>query len=261
MIFCALSFCLPPTGDVLLQCLILNYLWVVLVNIFLVKILNYKVKCSMGFYFGIFLSIIGVIVACVGFDYTHVNFIKYFPKYYYCYCFALISALSWGYYTIYLKKYSNDIKDDHVFVSLIIAGIICVAISFCNNSFNNYINIKFGPKDALIYFYESIIVFCLSYYTWSISSKYGNMKLLMNCSLFAPVLSVIFTSVFYGLNLFSNVVYGSIILVVAVICCKYSIADGPEICHEIDSEIDPEICHEVSSEIDFNNENVDGGIV
>lgn len=229
MIFCALSFSLPPTGDVLLQCLIINYFWVVLSNIFLVYILGYKITSKLGFYFGIICATLGIIVACVGFDFKHINFVKYFPKYYYCYCFAIISAVSWAYYTTYLKKYTLEIKDDHVSISLIITGVICIIISICIGEHKNYFDIKLDFKNVGIYLYQSLIVFYIAYHLWSISSKYGDIKILVNFCLLAPALSVIFTSSFYGINLFGNVVYGSIILVFAIVCCKYSMCEATEI--------------------------------
>lgn len=225
MIFCALAFSLPPTGDVLLQCTIINYFWTILSNIFLVLFLNYKIRFKFGFYFGVILSIVGIVVACVGFNLNQINFIKYFPKYYYCYIFAVISAVSWAYYTTYLKKYTSMVKNDHVFVLLIITGIICVLLSLCFEPIGTYNQIKFGLKEIGVFLYESIIVFCFSYYFWSVSSKNGDIKTLMNFSLLAPVLNIIFTSIFYNISLLGNVIYGSIILVIAVICCKYSMCD------------------------------------
>lgn len=233
MLFSAMTFSLPPTGDVLLQSIIINFFWTVLTNIFLVTLLNYKIKSKAGFYFGVLAAIAGIVIACIGFDFSRINFITYFPQYYYCYVFAIISALTWSYYSIYLNKYGHFIKNDHGPISIFITGIICiiisVIISVCNPSFNNYNNIQFTFKDIGCFLYESIVTFYLSYCCWNIGYKKGNPQILANFSLLAPVLSIIFTSLFYGLNLLGNVVYGSIILVIAIIFCKYSIVAPPEI--------------------------------
>ena len=228
MIFVSLTFSLPPTGDVLLQCLILNYLWVILANVLLVKVLGYEIKYKLVFYFGILLSVIGIIVACVGFNFNRIDFIKYFPKYYYCYCFAMVGAVSWAYYTVLIKKYSNVMHDDHIFISFIISGIICIAISFCDKSFNNYGNIQLDFKNAGTFLYEALVIYCVTYYFWSISNKHGNMKAIMNFSLLAPIISIISTSIFYNLDILGNTIYGSLILVAAIACCKYSICDTVE---------------------------------
>lgn len=227
MIFSSLSFGLSPVGDVLLQASLINATWVITFNICLVTMLNYGIRYKCLFYSGILLSVIGIIVSCVGFNFEHINFVSYFPKYYYCYIFATIGSITWTYYSVYLNKYSEMFEDDHIFIGMILTGIISIVISFCDESFNNYENYQTDFKNIGFLLYEIIILSYMSYYFWGISLRYGNVKIISNFSLFAPVLNTLFTSIFYGLNLFGSVVFGSIILVIAVICCKYSITNEP----------------------------------
>lgn len=225
MIFSSLMFGTSQVGDVLLQVTIINFLWVVLMNVFLVTMLKFKIKYKPTFYFGIILSVIGIVVACIGFNFSNINFTKYVVQYYYSYIFGIISAITWSLYSIFVKKYSEAVEDDHVFISMGITGIISLIISVCDPTFNNYGNIEYDFKNVGFFLYETIVVSYLAYYFWGTGSKNGNIKIISNFSLLAPVLSTTFTSLFYGLNLIGNVIYGSIILVVAIVCCKYSIEE------------------------------------
>lgn len=224
MIFSSLVFGISPVGDILLQTSVINYLWVIIANVLLVVILKYKIKYMSLFLFGNLLALIGIVVVCIGFDFSRINFTGYFIKYYYCYVFAIISAMTWGIYSIVVKKYSNTIEDD-VFISMVLTGIIRIAISFCDKSFNNYGNIKTNFKNIGFLLYEIIFISYLAYYFWGIAIRRGNSKILSNISLLAPVISVISTSLFYELQLLGNVIYGTIILVSAIAFCKYSISD------------------------------------
>lgn len=222
-IFSSLSFGTSPKGEVLLQVIIISELWPILVNILLIRILHYKIKNKILFGLGITSGIMGVIVACIGFDFKNINFTNYVTSYYYCYLFAIITAISWSFYTAYLKKYEPILKDDHIIISMLLSGLVMLPISFCNPNFNNYGNIQADIESIGLMIYEIVVACSLAYYLWNIGFKYGNTKAISNFSILAPLLNVIFTSIFYQINVMYNIICGAIMLIFAVICCKYGI--------------------------------------
>ena len=224
-IFSSLSFGTAPENEVLLHIIIISDLWTLLTNLLLIKILHYVIRNRLSFWSGIIIGIAGIITACVGFDLSSVNFVKYFVDYYYCYFFAVITAIVWSHYSVYIKKYEAIIKDDHIFISALISGLIMIPFSFASNKFNNYDNLQFTIQSAGLMIYEVIVSCSLAYYLWNIGFKYGNVKTISNFSILAPLLNVCFTSAFYGLNMMLNIILGSVLLIGAALLCKHGMTN------------------------------------
>lgn len=225
VIFSSLVFGTSPVGDVLLQTMIINCMWTIYINICLILMLNYKIKYERTFYFSIMLATVGVVLSCVGFDFNKINFIKYFPEFYYYYIYAIVASMSWTGYSIFLKKYENMFEDDHVYLGLFVSGLICCVISLCESKFNNINNIKTDSKNIFYIFYEIIVFAYLSHYLWNIGIKQGNIKIISNFSLLIPVLNVIFASLFFGLNVLDGELIGAFVLIIAMFLCRYSIVE------------------------------------
>lgn len=220
-----LTYGLAPKGDVLLQVTVTSYLWVILLNIFLVTILKYKIKNRILFYSGIICGLLGIVIACVGFNFSNANFISYFPKYYYVYGLSILSAFTWAYYSTLLTKWAKSVNDDHVYISMIISGTIMILISVTDSAFNNYKHMSFDFVNCGLFLYEVLIATCLPYYLWNIAYKYGNVKIVSNFSILTPIINVITVSLLYGLNLLDGPIFGSILLIAAIVCCKNSVEE------------------------------------
>lgn len=240
-IFSSLAFGTSPSNEVLLQVIIICDTWTILTNILLVKILKYKMQNKTMFLLGVLIGTIGIIVSCVGFNFEKINFINFFQDYYYSYFFAISGSISLSLYTIYNKKYQNDTKDDHIFISSLISGILMLIISCVDDSFNNYGTIELNMISVGTILYESLIACTLSYYLWNLGFKNGDSKIISNFSILTPMLNISFTSAFYGIKLFINIICGAVFLIISAILCKLSVSD-----HEISSK---------SSSIDTNDTN------
>jgi drug/metabolite transporter (DMT)-like permease len=237
----SLSFGTSPANEVLLQVIIISDLWVILINILLVRINHYTIKNKLIFGLGIILGITGIVIACVGFDLSNINFVKYFAEYWYCYLFAIATAISWSCYTAYVKKYGEKINDNHLFLTMFISGFLLIPFSFASNSFNNYGRIDPNFEAVGLMIYEIIISCYLSYYLWNIGYKHGSAKTLSNVAILAPLLNVIFTSALYGLNVMYNIIVGATLLVSSIACCRYSIeSPGAETTGLLNKLIDQE---------------------
>ncbi len=223
-IFSSLSFGTSPENEVLLQVIIISDMWTLLINILLILILHYKIRNAISFSAGIIIGIIGIVIACVGFNFNDINFVKYFTDYYYCYFFAIITALAWSYYSVYIKKYETMVNDDHIFISALVSGLIMIPCSFANSKFNNYGHIENSFRSVGLMMYETIIACSLAYYLWNVGFKYGNAKAISNFSILAPLLNICFTSAFYNLNVMYNIIFGSILLICAALFCKHGMS-------------------------------------
>lgn len=223
-IFSSLTFATSPQNDVLLQVIIISDLWTILINILLIKMLKYKIKNIHVLCLGILLGITGTIISCVGFDLKNVLFFDYIQDYSYCYIFAIISCLTWSFYCVYTKKHEKLINDDHIFISMFISGTIMTSISFASDSFSNCKHITLNFKFIGLMFYEVLIASCMAYYLWNIGYRHGNVKIISNFSILAPLLNVIFTSAFYRIDLMYNIIFGALFLVLSVVCCRRSIS-------------------------------------
>ena len=165
-------------------------------------------------------------MACVGFNFDTINFIKYFKKYYYCYIIDIISITTWSIYSVIIKKYSNMINDDYIPLCTLLTGILCIIISLAVPGYNNYNHFIIKNNTIPFLLYESIIVSCLSYYFWNIAVRFGNIAIANNFSLLGPIFNIIITSLCYDLKISYDVIYGALILIVALILSKISIVES-----------------------------------
>lgn len=221
----SLTFTISPAGDVLLQLIVINYMWPIILNISLLLVLNFKARNKILLTIGIITGIFGIVIACVGFNFQKINFVIYVKDYYYCYIYDLISVGTWVLYSILLKKHTVLIKNDHTSVSMFLTGIISIIISFIIPKYNNYNNISYDFINILCFIYETIIISYLTYFLWSLSTKYGNLKFLNNFGLLAPIMSVLSTSLYYEIPISQNIIYATIILITSSFLCNYSIIE------------------------------------
>lgn len=222
-----LFYAIPPPGEVLLQCAVVGYIWTLLLNILLVYSLNYKIISKLGFYFGLLFGLCGITIACVGFDFKTINFIKYFEQYYYCYFLAIVAAITWAYYSVYLAKFKQFVEKDHTFIGLLITGILLFAASVASPDLNNYQHTELTFKSLGFLIYTIIMASMVPYTLWNIGYSKGSSKVIANFSLLSPIINIVTTQLIYGLPLYLNIIIGAIILIIAMACCKYSI-EKPE---------------------------------
>lgn len=220
----SLAFAFAKIGSELLQVTIVNYLWTITTYIMLIYFLKYTISNKLVFTGAILCAFIGICVTCIGFNFSYLSdFFLNVKNDWYTYLFASGVVFSWSLYSVFIKKYSNDIQDDHIYLSFIVSGLFFLMLSFVFPYYNNWNTINIGYISIFVMMYESLIATLLPYYLWNVGYKYGDDLLISRFSLFSPILSISFTSIFYGLSPYINIFVGAFLLIISAYLCKISV--------------------------------------
>lgn len=223
----ALSFSFAKIGSELLQITIINYLWTILIYFPLIYFVGYKLTNVYIFIFAILFAFVGICISCIGFEFSYLSdFFLNIKTNWYVYLFALGTVFSWSLYSTFIKKYFEKIQNDHIYISFIISGIFFLILSFVFKKHNNWNQIELNYISILIIIHESLIATLLPYYLWNIGYKHGDALFINRCSLFSPILNVIFTSIFYRLDAYINIFVGATCLIASAYLCKISLKNN-----------------------------------
>lgn len=219
----SLAFAFAKIGSELLQITIINYLWTITTYVALIYFLNYKIKNKILFGSAILSAIFGICITCIGFNFDYLkDFFLNVQNNWYCYLFALGVVFSWSFYSVYIKKYSNEIKDDHIYISFLISGLFFLMLSFVFPKYKNWKDLNIDHVSIFLLLYEALIAILLPYYLWNIGYKHGDELTISRFSLLSPILNISFTSLFYGLSPYINIFVGAILLTTSAYLCKVS---------------------------------------
>jgi drug/metabolite transporter (DMT)-like permease len=237
----SLAFAFAKVGSELLQITIVDYLWTITTYLMLIYFLDYKIANRFLFVIAILCAFVGICITCIGFKFSYLSdFFVNLQNDWYAYLFALGVVFSWSLYSVFIKKYSEDVQDDHIYVSFIISGLFFLLLSFVFTKYDDWSNMEIGYVSILVMIYESLIATLLPYYLWNIGYKHGDELLISRFSLLSPILNVSFTSVFYGLSPYVNIFVGAFLLIVSAYLCKKSVEIPVETHNIIDENRDIE---------------------
>jgi drug/metabolite transporter (DMT)-like permease len=223
----SLAFAFAKIGSEILQITIVNYMWTIVTYIMLIYFLDYKIVNKILFGIAILCAFFGICIACIGFNFQYLSdFFVNVQNDWYCYLFALCVVFAWSLYNVYIKKYPNEVTDDHIYTSFIVSGLFFLMLSFIFPKYGDWLNIKVNWISVLVLIYEALIATLLPYYLWNIGYKYGDELIISRFSLLSPILNVTFTSIFYKLSLYVNIFMGSFLLIVSAYLCKISVSNA-----------------------------------
>lgn len=225
----SLAFAFAKVGSELLQVTIVDYLWTITTYIMLIYFLNYTVTNRLIFISAIFCAFVGICITCIGFEFSYLSdFFLNVKNDWYVYLFALGVVFSWSLYSVFIKKYSNDIQDDHIYLSFIVSGLFFLMLSFVFPHYNNWNTMNIGYISIFVMIYESLIATLLPYFLWNVGYKHGDELMISRFSLLSPILNISFTSIFYGLSPYINIFVGAFLLIISAYLCKISTNSPPE---------------------------------
>lgn len=219
----SLAYGFAKIGSELLQITIITYLWTITTYVLLIYFLKYDITKKIVFTFGMLFAFFGICVTCIGFEFSYLeDFFVNVKNDWYVYLFSLCVVLSWSLYSVYIKKYSSDIYDDHIYISFVTSGLAFLLLSFVMPLYNNWNEINTGYVSILVMIYESVVATLLPYLLWNIGYKYGDDLLISRASVMSPILNVSFISIFYKLKLYINIFVGATLLIISAYLCKIS---------------------------------------
>ncbi|HBY58049.1 MAG TPA: EamA family transporter [Candidatus Atribacteria bacterium] len=198
---------------------IINYLWPELTLVFSLPILHKKAKITL---------VPGVVLAFSGFYLATVESgmfsweafkgniqVNYFP-----YLLAFMAAISWGLYSILVRRWAGHTEDGAVPLFLLVTGLILTAIRFMfpEESYSS-------PRVVAELLYMSIFPTFLAYFFWDRAMRKGKIILVASVSYFTPLLSIIISSLYLQVAVKANLWIACGLVIAGAVICKFSIVD------------------------------------
>ncbi len=195
---------------------LIKFLWPLFTLIFTIPIL--KQKASPWLIGGISLSVIGIMIAKLGYD---IFDLKHFiiniksgddiPAF----LLGFVVAISWGLYTNLTKKFIGSKDVDGVGIYMVGSGIILGIIAIFSDEPRH-----FTPAIIAQVIYAAIVVTCMANVLWNLSIKRGNMLIVVLSSNFLPIISTVMTSLLLGVPITVPIIIGSVFVVAGTIWSK-----------------------------------------
>jgi len=201
---------------------IINYLWPGLTLVFSLPILHKKPKITL---------IPGVVLAFGGFYLATVNsgmfswevFKGNFQVNYFPYLLAFMAAISWGLYSILVRRWAGHTEGGAVPLFLLGTGLVLIAIRFMFPEESYW-----TPRVVMELLYMSIFPTFLAYLFWDRAMRKGKIILVVSLSYFTPLLSIIITSLYLRVAIKANLWIACGLVIVGAVICKFSIVDKTE---------------------------------
>ena len=198
---------------------IINYLWPGLTLIFSLPILHKKGKIIL---------IPGIVIAFAGFylatvqsgmfswDVFKGNFqVSYLP-----YLLAFMAAISWGLYSILVRRWAGHAEGGAVPLFLLGTGLVLIAIRFIFPEESSW-----TPRVLMELLYMSIFPTFLAYLFWDRAMRKGKIILVVSFSYFTPLLSIIISSLYLQVAIKPSLWIACGLVILGAVICKFSIID------------------------------------
>lgn len=219
------SMSLVERDEAVVTLVLIRFLWPLFTLVFTVPIL--KVKASPWLAGGVFLSLVGIVVAKLGSDVANLDsFLKNMLNYgdLAGYALGFVVSITWGLYTNYTKKYVGKREVDGVGIYMILTAILLGAIAMKVDEPRAFTANLTGQI-----LYAGIVVGSLANALWNLSIKKGNMLLVVLASNFLPIISTVMTSWMLGVGITLPVVIGALLVVAGTLWSKKCFGGSEEV--------------------------------
>ncbi|HEC93539.1 MAG TPA: aromatic amino acid efflux DMT transporter YddG [Candidatus Atribacteria bacterium] len=198
---------------------IINYLWPGLTLVFSLPILHKKAKITL---------IPGVVLAFSGFYLATVNsgmfswevFKGNFQVNYFPYLLAFMAAISWGLYSVLVRRWAGHTEGGAVPLFLLVTGLILTVIRFMFPEESSW-----TPRVVAELLYMSVFPTFLAYTFWDRAMRKGNIILVASLSYFTPLLSIIISSLYLQVAIKANLWIACGLVIAGAVICKFSVVD------------------------------------
>ena len=198
---------------------IINYLWPGLTLVFSLPILHKKWRITL---------IPGIIMAFAGFYLATVNsgmfswevFKGNFQVNYLPYLLAFLAAISWGLYSILVRRWAGHTEGGAVPLFLMVTGLILTVVRFMFPEESYW-----TPRVVAELLYMSIFPTFLAYFFWDRAMRKGNIILVASLSYFTPLFFIIISFLYLQIVIKSSLWIACALVVIGAVICRFSIID------------------------------------
>jgi drug/metabolite transporter (DMT)-like permease len=144
--------------------------------------------------------------------------VNYFP-----YLLAFMAAISWGLYSILVRRWAGRAEGGAVPLFLLGTGLVLIAIRFIFPEESSW-----TPRVLMELLYMSIFPTFLAYLFWDRAMRKGKIILVVSFSYFTPLLSIIISSLYLQVAIKNNLWLACGLVIAGAVICKFSIIDKTE---------------------------------
>jgi len=141
--------------------------------------------------------------------------VNYFP-----YLLAFMAAISWGLYSILVRRWAGHTEGEAVPLFLLGTGLVLIVIRFLFPEESCW-----TPRVVVELLYMSVFPTFLAYTFWDRAMRKGNIILVASLSYFTPLLSIIISSLYLRVAVKANLWIACGLVIVGAVICKFSIMD------------------------------------
>lgn len=193
---------------------LINYLWCGFSVLLSVPILHKRPEWPI--LPGMLIAFVGVLLAVLGSTTLSAENLKIRDVL--IYGAALIPALSWAFYSNLNRKWSDSIGQENVPLFVLFSGLILAIIRPLFNETTHW-RIDCLPELLLM----ATVPILLAYFFWNWGIRKGNFIVIVSCSYFIPVLSVLFSCLYLRVPPTLSLGIGTAMVLIGSIICRYSI--------------------------------------
>ena len=136
------------------------------------------------------------------------------------YALAATGAIAWSLYCNFCRKWQDEADKSAVPLSLICAGLVLAGFQSVLKEQWRW-NASVIPELAFMI----VVPILLAYICWDVGMKKGNHSLILICSYFIPILSMVVSSIYLHVLPTMSVWIGAMLVLTGAVICKYSLID------------------------------------
>jgi drug/metabolite transporter (DMT)-like permease len=197
---------------------LVNYLWPSLTLVLAVPLLARKAHATLAL--GCLLGFGGILLASLQPAESWEAFTGNFEANWFPYVLALIAAICWALYSNLTHRWAGDAETGAVPLFLLVSGLTLAVLRLLVTERTQW-SIQSGIELAYMTVFPTVIAYAF----WENAMRRGNMILVTSLSYLTPLISIIISSVYLGVEAGTYLWIGCLLVIVGSLTCKMSIEE------------------------------------
>jgi drug/metabolite transporter (DMT)-like permease len=197
---------------------LLNYLWPSLTLVLAVPVLARKAHYTL--IPGCLLGFGGILLASVQSGESWEAFIGNFGTNWFPYVLAFVAAMCWALYSNLTHRWAREAETGAVPLFLLVSGLVLAVLRLLVTE-----RTEWTTQTGLELAYMAVFPTIIAYVFWDNAMRRGNMILVTSLSYLTPLLSIIISSVYLGVEAGAYLWVGCLLVIAGSLTCKMSVEE------------------------------------
>jgi drug/metabolite transporter (DMT)-like permease len=197
---------------------LLNYLWPSLTLVLAVPVLARKAHYTL--IPGCLLGFGGILLASVQSGESWEAFIGNFGANWFPFVLAFVAALCWALYSNLTHRWAREAETGAVPLFLLVSGLVLAVLRLLVTE-----RTEWTAQSGVELAYMAVFPTIIAYVFWDNAMRRGNMILVTSLSYLTPLLSIIISSVYLGVEAGVYLWVGCLLVIAGSLTCKMSVEE------------------------------------